>query len=154
MTTTTQQPAIQETLDRMDEAWTTFRDRVRRLPGEQLERPIGGGAWSRKQMLAHISTWHDLAIGRLAGYSETGVPSAEPDDEDMVNARAARAAAGRPTGEVLLAMEDSYRRLRREVGRLSDAQLTAHDDWAAAIIGGNTYGHYADHLDDLEASAG
>lgn len=151
MNTSTEQPALRDTLGRMDDAWATFRERVHSLPSEQLERRLGAGAWTRKQMLAHIGTWHDLAIERLARFTETGEPSEAPDDEDVVNARAARAATGRATGEVLLAMEDSYRRLRREVARLSDAQLAEHDAWAAAMIAGNTYGHYADHLDDLES---
>ena len=150
MNRSTEQPAVQETLGRMDDAWSSFRDRVHGLPGEELERALDGGAWTRKQMLAHIGTWHDLALERLARFAESGEPSEQPEDEDVVNARTARAAAGRTTGEILLAMEDSYRRLRREVARLSDAQLAAHDDWAAAIIAGNTSGHYADHLDDLQ----
>ncbi len=154
MSTSTDQKALQETLDRMDAAWASFRDRVHGLPGEELERPLAGGVWTRKQMLAHIGTWHDLALERLNRFAESGEPSEAPEDEDVVNARTARAAAGRTTGEILLTMEDSYRRLRREVARLSDAQLAAHDDWAAAIIAGNTYGHYADHLDDLESKAG
>jgi DinB family protein len=151
MNTTTEHTALRETMDRMDDAWAAFRERIHSLPSEQLERPVGGGGWTRKQMLAHIGTWHDLAIERLARYVESGEPIEVSDDEDAINARAARAAAGRPMGEVLLQMEDSYRRLRREIARLSDAQLAAHDDWAAAIIAANTYGHYADHLDDLEA---
>ena len=150
MSTSTEQPAVQETLDRMDDGWSSFRDRVHGLPGEELERPLAGGVWTRKQMLAHIGTWHDLALERLTRFAESGDPSEPPEDEDVVNARTARAAAGRTVGEILLAMEDSYRRLRREVARLSDAQLAAHDDWAAAIIAGNTHGHYADHLDDLQ----
>jgi len=149
MTTATDQPAIRETLARMDGAWATFLERVHLLPGEQLELRLGEGAWTRKQMLAHIGAWHELTAERLARFMESGDIGAPAEDEDVLNARTARASAGRTAGEVLFAMEESYRRLRREIGRLSDAQLAAHDDWAAAIIAGNTYGHYADHLDDL-----
>lgn len=149
MNTTTEQSTLSETLALMDDAWATFRERVHLLPSEQLGLRLTQGGWTRKQMLAHIAAWHDLTVDRLARFVESGRPGATPDDEDVLNARTARAAEGRTTGEVLLGMEDSYRRLRREVGRLSDAQLAAHDDWAAAIIAGNTYDHYADHLDDL-----
>ena len=31
----------------------------------------------------------------------------------------------------------------------TDAQLAAHDAWAVAVISGNSYGHYAEHLPDL-----
>lgn len=149
---TATEPALHETLVRMDDAWAQFRERVHLLPGEQLEMRLGDGGWTRKQMLAHIGTWHERTVDRLVRFMETGEPDDASIDEDAVNAQAARAAVGRTTGEVLLGMEDSYRRLRREVARLSDAQLAAHDDWAAAIIAGNTYDHYADHLDDVKGS--
>jgi hypothetical protein len=151
MNATTEQPTLHDILSRMDDAWTSFRDRVHLLPNEQLERRLGEGAWTRKQMLAHIGTWHELTTERLARFAESGEPAEAPEDDDAINARTARAAEGRPTGEVLLTMEDTYRRLRREVARLSDAQLAAHDAWAAAIIASNTYDHYAEHLDDLAA---
>jgi hypothetical protein len=151
MNATTEPPTLHDTLSRMDDAWTSFRDRVRLLPNEQLERRLGEGAWTRKQMLAHIGTWHELTTERLARFAESGEPAEAPEDEDAINARTARAAEGRPTGEVVLTMEDTFRRLRREIVRLTDAQLAAHDAWAAATIASNTYDHYAEHLDDLAA---
>ncbi len=153
MNTTTAGTTSRTTLDRMDEAWAAFRDRLRALPAEHLERHIGDDGWTRKQMLAHIAAWHDLTIDRLAQFVETGEPGPEPEDEDVLNARAARAAVGRTAGEVVMAMDDSYRRLSREVGRLTDSQMAAHGDWASAIIVSNTVGHYADHLDDLRATS-
>jgi hypothetical protein len=153
MSTTTDAPTtVRETLARIDEGWNAFRDEVQSLPSEQLEVRLGEGAWTRKQMLAHIGTWHDLTVDRLNRFAESGEPSELTEHEDAINARAARAAEGRTTGEILLAMSDSYRRLRREVSILSDAQLAAHDAWAAAIIAGNTSEHYAEHLPDLRRS--
>ena len=150
MTAASAQSAVNDTLARMDDSWASFRERVAALPSERLEGAVAGGGWTRKQMLAHITTWHELTVDRLTRFEDTGEPGDLDDETDAINARAARAAIGRTTGEVLLSMDDSYRRLRREVGRLSDAQLAAHDDWAAAIIAGNTTDHYAEHLPDLK----
>jgi hypothetical protein len=119
------------------------------MPTERLADRIGEGGWTRKQMLAHIAAWHDLTVERLGRFGESGEPAELSEHEDVINARAARAAEGRTTGEVVLAMADSYRRLRRDVSTLSDEQLGAHDGWAAAIIAGNSYEHYAEHLPDL-----
>ena len=141
---------IAEMLALMDKGWAGFHGRVTSMATEQLEPRIGDGQWTRKQMLAHITTWHDLTVRRLAGFSESGAPSELSEHEDAVNARAARTAEGRTTGEVLLAMADSYRRLRRQVEMLNHPQLTAHDGWAASVIAGNSYGHYAEHLPDLD----
>jgi DinB family protein len=134
----------------MDEGWTAFRGQVHSLRGELLEARVGEGTWTRKQMLAHVGTWHDLMVDRLSRFVESGEPSEVEGDEDAINARAARAAEGRTMGEILLGMDDSYRRIRREVGRLTDTQLTAQDGWAAAVIAENTYEHYAKHLADLQ----
>lgn len=146
---TTDQPAVRETVDRMDRAWEEFHRRVHQLPRERLEHPVAQGEWTRKQMLGHVWTWHDLTTHRLAIFVETGAPNGPDEDTDVVNERAARAAGGRTTGEILGELDESYRRLRREVLRLTDAQLEAHDGWATAIIAGNSYGHYEEHLADL-----
>jgi DinB family protein len=151
MNVATDQPTTRELLARMDEAWASFSRGVHALPTEVLEQKLGEREWSRKQMLAHIAMWHDLTAERLAGFGETGEPVAHDEDDDVTNARAARGAEGRTTGEVLLAMDESYRRLRREVSRLSNDQVAAHDAWAARAIAGNTYGHYDDHRADLDA---
>jgi hypothetical protein len=143
-------PTIHETLERMDDGWAKFHGRVSSIPNERLEQRLGEGQWTRKQMLAHIATWHDLTIDRLSRFAGSGEPADLSEHEDSINARAARAAEGRTTGEILLSMSDSYRKLRREVSNLSDAQLAANEGWAAAIIAGNSYGHYAEHLPDLD----
>jgi DinB family protein len=151
MTETSGQQTVTEVLSRMDEGWADFRARVHGLPTEQLEVRLGEGHWTRKQMLAHIATWHDLTVDRLSRFAESGEPNGPEEHEDVINARSARAAEGRTSGEILQSMEDSVRRLRREVARLTDAQLAANDAWAAAVIAGNSYGHYKEHLPDLEA---
>jgi uncharacterized damage-inducible protein DinB len=138
-------------LARMDEGWEAFHGRVASIPTERLASRISEGSWTLKQMLAHITAWHDMTVERLGKLASSGEPAELEEHEDAINARAARAAEGRTTGEVLLAMADSYRRLRREVSNLTDTQLAAHDGWASEVVAGNTYGHYADHLADLDA---
>jgi hypothetical protein len=145
------QQTVQGTLARMDEGWTAFRGQVHSLPGELLEVRLGEGTWTRKQMLAHIGTWHDLTVDRLSRFTESGEPVELSDETDVINARSARAAGGRTTGEILLSIDDSYRRLRRQVGLLTDAQLLTYEGWAGAVIAANTYDHYGEHLADLDA---
>jgi uncharacterized damage-inducible protein DinB len=144
------QPTVKEMLARMDQGWADFSRRVRALPAELLDQRLSENAWTRKQMLAHVATWHDLTVERLLQYSETGTPVELEEDTDAINARAARGAVGRTTGEVLLALDESYRRLRREVSRLTNEQLAAHASWAAAVIAGNAHEHYGEHIPDLD----
>jgi hypothetical protein len=154
MDVATDQPTVKEMLARMDEGWAAFSHAVHALPAELLEAKLGEDGWTRKQMLAHIAVWHDLTTDRVAEVIETGRRPESPADEDAVNARAARTAVGRTNGEVILAMEESFRRLRREVARLTNEQLVADELYAAAIIAGNTYGHYREHLADLDRRGG
>jgi hypothetical protein len=145
------QPTVKELLARMDQGWAWFSRAVHGLPTEVLDERLGADGWTRKQMLAHVAVWHDLTTERLTGFSETGQPPEFDEDADTINARAARSAAGRTTGEILLALDESFRRMRREVARLSNEQLAAHDAWAAAMIAGNAHGHYDEHRADLDA---
>ena len=149
---TADQPLVRNTLRRMDEGWAAFYALASALRNDQLTARLGEGAWTRKQMLAHISAWHELTTGRLLKFSESGEPVDLPgeESEDAINLRAARASDGRTTGEVVMATADTHRRLRRTVAAMTDAQLAAHDGWAAAVIAGNSFDHYAQHLDELK----
>jgi hypothetical protein len=149
MNAATEQPTVKQVLARMDEAWNGFSRAIHALPPQLLEQKLGEHAWTRKQMLAHVAVWHDLAGERLAGFLETGQPVTLEEDDDTVNARAARNAVGRTSGEVLLTLEESYRHLRRQVALLTDEQLAARDAWAARTVAGNTYGHYGEHAADV-----
>ena len=151
---TAEQPLVRNTLRRMDEGWAAFSALASALKNEQLTARLGEGAWTRKQMLAHISTWHELTTDRLLRFGESGEPVGLPgdDNEDAINLRAARASDGRTSSEVVITAADTHRRLRRTVAAMTDAQLAAHDGWAAAVVAGNSFDHYAEHLDELKAS--
>ncbi|HEX3266267.1 MAG TPA: DinB family protein [Candidatus Limnocylindrales bacterium] len=146
------QPLVRNTLRRMDEGWSAFYTLATALNNTQLSARLGEGAWTRKQMLAHISAWHELTTDRLLRFGESGQPVGLPGDEneDAINLRAARASDGRTTGEIVMATADTHRRLRRTVAAMTDAQLAAHDGWAAAVVAGNSFDHYAEHLDELK----
>lgn len=147
------QPTVKELLDRIDAGWDGFSHAVHALPAELLEARLGDDGWTRKQMLAHIAVWHDLTVERLAALVDTGVATELQEDDDAINARAARGAVGRTTGEILLALDESFRRLRREIARMTNEQLALHDSWAVSVVGSNTYGHYREHLPDLDRKA-
>jgi hypothetical protein len=150
MDVVTDQPTAKEVLARIDAGWAAFSEAVHATPVERLEMRLAEDGWTRKQMLAHIAIWHDLTIERLTEYAETGKPPAIEENEDGVNARAARGAGGRTVGEVVLAMDESFRRLRRELARMTNEQLAANDSWAASVIAANTWRHYGEHLPDLD----
>ena len=143
------QPAtVREIVALVDEGWQRFRALADGFPGERMDEPIGEG-WTRKQMLSHIGAWHDMTHERLGKLIATGEPTPLTESEDAINARVARQAVGRTAGEVVKDMELSFNRLRRQIARLTDEQVAAHDSWAAHVIAGNTYEHYQEHADDV-----
>jgi hypothetical protein len=139
---------LSEVLQRLDHAWLRFNDAAEAFPSERMDEHLDGG-WTRKQMLAHIGAWHDLTTDRLTKMAMTGKSITLTENEDDINARVARQAVGRTAGEVLKDMELSFNRLRRQIARMTDEQLSADDGWAASIIAGNTYDHYEEHWADV-----
>jgi hypothetical protein len=114
-----------------------------------MDDHLAEDGWTRKQMLAHIATWHDLTSDRLVKLALTGQPAPLDRNIDAVNAVAARVAIGKTAGEVLKDLEATFSRLHRQMQRLTDAQLRLADGWAAQIIADNTYEHYAEHMAEL-----
>ena len=140
---------LRELFRRVDGAWYAFRAAAARFPAERMDEHLTEDGWTRKQMLAHIAAWHDLTSDRLVKLIVTGRPFELDRDTDAINAGVARIAIGKTAGEVLKDVEATFNRLRRQMQRLSDAQLHQADGWAAHIIAGNTYEHYAEHMADL-----
>ena len=140
---------LREMLARVDAGWAAFRALAFRYPAEHMDDHLAQDGWTRKQMLAHIAAWHDLTADRLVALGLTGKPAPLERDVDTVNARAARVAIGKTAGEVLKDVESTFNRLRRQMLRLNDAQLRLGQGWAAMVIAGNTYEHYAEHIAEL-----
>jgi hypothetical protein len=133
----------------VDDAWRRFRALAMAVPSERMDERLTEDGWTRKQMLAHIAAWHDLAHDRLGKLILTGKSAQLTENTDAINARVARQAVGRTAGEVVKEMEMTFNRLRRQLGRLTDAQLVAEHGWAAKLIAGDTYDHYEEHWADI-----
>lgn len=143
---------VRDTLQRVDQSWAAFRAAALRIPLRQLDDRIGDDGWSRKQMLAHVAAWHDLTADRLVKLVNFGELAPLDRDTDQFNAAVARQAVGKTSGEVLKDLDATFNRLRRQVARMTDAQLEDNDWFAAWVIGGNTYGHYEEHWADISTS--
>jgi hypothetical protein len=59
---------------------------------------------------------------------------------------------GRDPREILGELDAAHARIVGEIGELTREQIHSNDDWAIGVVAGNTYGHYADHLDEIFAS--
>ena len=133
-------------------SWTPFRLAIGSIGLGSLEDKTWTG-WTYKDLVAHAAAWEDRAANRLATFRETGGETRQGvDDTDEFNAAVVERTRGRAAREILAELDAAHVRIVGEIGKLTPEQIHANDDWVIAVVAGNTYGHYADHLDEIFAS--
>jgi hypothetical protein len=133
-------------------SWTGFRIAIGAIGLPSLEEKTSTG-WTYKDLVAHAAAWEDRTASRLATYWESGAKTYPGvDDTDEFNAAVVERTRGRDPREVVGELDAAHARIVGEIGRLSREQIHANDDWVIAVVAGNTYGHYADHRDEIFAS--
>jgi hypothetical protein len=131
-----------------ERAWVPFRLAITSLGLDGLEATTPSG-WTFKDLVAHVTAWSDLTIKRLAQYRETGEPVASGREADDINAEVVERTKGRDAREILKELDASIGKLFEDITKLDEKQLHQNDDWAIAIVAGNTYGHFAEHHVEL-----
>jgi hypothetical protein len=134
-------------LKRLDLAWEAFKQSYTGLSGAELLEPGVTGAWSIKDIIAHVTWWEEEALthlpliltgGRPARYSVTygGI--------DAFNAMLTEQRKDFPLAEVLRQRDDVHRRLIAFIERAPDDQATG-DTRFRRRLRLDTYGHYPKH---------
>ena len=131
-----------------EKAWVPFRLGITSLGLSGLEATTPSG-WTFKDLVAHVTAWSDLTIKRLAQYRETGEPVGSGGETDDINAEVVARTKGRDAREILKELDASIGKLLEDIAKLDEKQLHQNDDWAIAIVAGNTYGHFAEHHVEL-----
>jgi hypothetical protein len=165
MSTTISKAALLDQIERERMIWEQLLEAV----GEaRMEQPGAAGAWSFKDVVAHLNGWRVRTLARLNA-ARTGVEPAPPPwpvdlDEDseaglaQINAWIERAGRERSLQEVLDEARRSFDRMRDAVLALSDEELTdpSRYPWmggepVGAVVG-YSFGHFHDeHEVDLTA---
>jgi hypothetical protein len=128
---------------------------------QMTARPAIQPAWSVKDLIAHITYWESYMIERLSHVLAGGVDKRLRSDEevDTINANVYAAHKGDSLADVLAAFDASLPRVEALIAPLTDEQIndaslyTGMEIPPLYVIIGNTFGHYADHIDDLRAYA-
>jgi hypothetical protein len=131
-----------------ERAWIPFRLAILSLGLDGLEATTSSG-WTFKDLVAHVTAWSDLTIKRLSRYRETGETLGSGAEADDINAEVVAHTKGRNAREILKELDTSIGKLFEDITKLDEKQLHANDDWAIAIVAGNTYGHFAEHHVEL-----
>ncbi len=128
------------------------------LTEPQMEDVVNG-AWTRRDVLAHLEAWERRTVSLLETLRRGWDPGGSDDSSswDVMNERFFEENRHRSLADVRRGESDAYDALVRMVEELPDEDLFEPDRFAwtdgrpfAGWILGNTSEHYAEHMAQLE----
>ena len=137
-----------EQIDAERAGWHTL---LAEIGHERMEQPGPMGAWTFKDLVAHLVAWRGRTLARIEAD-----PGAEPtppwpqhlSEDDQINAWVYERNRDRPLAEVLAEADQSFERLARAIATLSDEDLMTPGRFAwmegKALIDGDFFGHFHD----------
>src|SRR2546422_5244004 len=132
--------------------WTGFRLAIGAIGLPGLEEKTSTG-WTYKDLVAHAAAWEERTATRLRTLRESGAKDLPGvDDADEFNAAVVERTRGRDARDVVDELDAAHARMLEEIENLSPEQIHANDDRMIAVVAGNTYGHYAEHFDEVFAA--
>lgn len=151
-----------ELLGRIRDGRVELEDALALFNKHSLTEPLLANGWAVKDIIAHIGFWEQRIANLYQILSAGDVPQDPIGDEslDELNARVFRENQLLPLGIVQINEQAAYQALYKVAETASDEDLFNPQRFAWCegepffnwiVI--NTYGHYADHIPDLEAAA-
>ena len=128
-----------------DEAYTELRRAVEGLTDEEMGR-VWFGSWGVREILIHISGWHEAmtpALARIAR-GEAPYPAGTYDDFDAWNARFVLQKTGVKSADILAELDASHREFVRAAGAVPDRYFETGGG-AREVLDGAGAGHYREH---------
>ena len=135
-------------LQEADEAFGDLRQAIDGLDDARLAR-AWLGTWGVREILIHISGWHEEMIPALAriGRGEAAYPTGTYEDFDAWNARFVDAAHGVKMSDVVARVESSHREFLRAAGAVPEQ----HFEDAKGVLDGCGTAHYREHAGQIRA---
>ena len=138
-------------LKRLDTAWGAFKESYAGLSDGQLMEPGVTGAWSIRDILAHVTTWEEEALKHLPLILEGGTPprySVRYGGIDAFNSQMTEHKRSFSLSEVLRQLDHTHRRLIDFIRRAPEDQLIG-DTRFRRRLRLDTYGHYPKHAEGI-----
>jgi hypothetical protein len=139
-----------ELLNRAAREYKEFHETLKGLNEEHMTE-VWLGAWSVKDIVAHMIGWHremGPALERLARGERPTPPGVSYDDVDAWNARFTAAAKDQKVADVLLAFDKSHEDFMHAADAVP-AQRYVPDKTAYRIVDQNSARHYQEHGDQI-----
>jgi hypothetical protein len=136
-----------ELLRALERSYSRFIGEIEKLEDDQLAIVGVTKLWSVRDLLAHMLFWHDRVERRAAGKPvewDQGPGESREACIARLNARAVADMAHMSGRQILGRFKESYARILRLAGTISDEQL--NDRALMESFLGDTYGHYDEHF--------
>lgn len=136
---------IRESRDALERA-------LARVPPARLEEPLLDGGWSAKDLMAHVAHW-EMAF--LSNLGDPPPPILDQGSEEATNRAVYEHHRARSLAEVRREFDETHRRLVERVSHFDDEGLNArpvpgNDRVVWQYVDGETWGHYPEHVAQLE----
>jgi hypothetical protein len=134
-------------LQRLERAWAEFRESYAGLSDAELMEPGVTGAWSVRDIIAHVTWWEEEALTHLPLVLAGGRPprySVTHGGIDAFNAKLTEQRRDWSLAQVRARQDDVHRRLVAFVERAPDDQ-TGSETRFRRRLRLDTYGHYPKH---------
>ena len=134
-------------LKKVDAAWTAFQASYAGLSDAHLTLPGVTGAWSVKDLIAHVTWWEAEALAHLPLILRGGRParySTQYGGIDAFNALMTEQKRGLSLAEVMHQQEETHRQLLAYLHSVPEEQVTQETRFRHRLRL-DTYGHYPLH---------
>jgi hypothetical protein len=142
----------QQLLNRLDRAWCVFKASYAGLPDSELLEPGVTGAWSMRDIIAHVTTWEEEALKHLPLVLMGKRPprySVTYGGIDAFNALTTEQKKNLSLREVFRHQEGVHRRLIALIEGVPEDQLGG-DTRFRHRLRLDTYGHYPKHASAIK----
>lgn len=137
----------QQVLNKIEQAWTAFKESYAGLTDEQLLKPGVTEGWSVKDILAHVTSWEDETLKHLPTILQGTRPprySALYGGIDAYNMLMTEKKRGLSLSDVMEQLDETHLRLIEYVQSAPEDQL-ASDTRFRRRLRLDTYSHYPIH---------
>jgi hypothetical protein len=138
-------------LKRLAQAWRAFNDSYAGLSDAQLLEPGVTGAWSVRDILAHVTTWEEEALEHLPLILKGGTPprySARYGGIDAFNARMTEQKRHLSLPQIFAQLAATHGRLVDFVQQVPEHQLVGETRFRHRLRL-DTYRHYPLHAEAI-----
>jgi hypothetical protein len=141
----------QQLLRKLDKAWSELQDSYSGLSDAELMEPGVTGAWSVRDILAHITTWEEEVLKHLPLILRGERPqlySAAYGGIDAFNARMTEQKRNLSLSDVLRQLDDTHHRLIDFVESAPEDEFRSERRFRRRLRL-DTYSHYPKHAEAI-----